>query len=95
MEFLYDVMDKIKNRKFKPLSAEQRDELERKYEVGKYRKWAYDEQRCREILVETQEINSRCGSSGPRPQYNKPETYTTKKQQEEERKKIILEIENG
>lgn len=90
LDVMLEVMEQIKTGKIKPLTSEQRDELEKKYEVGKYRKWVYSEKRMDKIMAEIKETDFRFQ---PREVvYRKPAEYTTSKKTEEEYKKQLEEF---
>jgi len=84
------VMDQIRLGKIKLLTAEERDELERKYEVGKYRKWVYNDADVKAAEEKSKEIDGRYKIKGKK--YNPSSVYTTKKSIEEDYKQKLKEL---
>ena len=93
-------MEQIKLGKIKKLTPDQRDELDKKYQVGKYRPYQIDWERIKQLEKETREeysaimkgahakrdFNNRAG-------YNK--AGNGKKQQAAELERLKQEFENG
>jgi len=94
------IMDQIKSGKIKQLTSEERDELDKEYQVGKYRPWVYNKQRMNELekQVSTEHsIKMSEAHSKPEANYNRghAKKYNGKKQQAKELERLKSEIENG
>ena len=90
-------MEQIKLGKVKKLTPEERDELDKKYQVGKYRPYQIDWERIKQLEKETREEYSEIMKGaharrlGTRIDYSK----TGKRQQEAELERLKQELENG
>jgi len=90
------TMDQIKSGKIKQLTTEERDELDKKCQIGKYRPWQVDPKRIKELEKKTQEELSAImiKAQSNRIQVSR-RTYSTKKNNRSEIERIKSEIENG
>lgn len=92
-----EIMEQIKLGKVKKLTSEERDELEQKYQVGKYRPYQIDWERIKQLEKETREEYSEImkGAHARRVDTRKSYTKTGKKQQAAELERLKHELENG
>ena len=87
-------MEQIKSGKVKKLTPEERDELERKYQVGKYRPYQIDWDRIKQLEKDTREEYSNIMKEAQAKRY-KPEKYNSKKTSKQEEERLKHELENG
>ena len=90
-------MEQIKLGKVKKLTPEERDELDRKYQVGKYRPYQVDWERIKQLEKETREEYSEIMKAAYTAS-RKPVGSgrgSGKKQQAAELERLKQELENG
>ena len=91
------MIAEIKSKKYKPLSSEERDELERKYQIGKYRPYTIDVERLKQLDIETREEYRSIMQEAYTKRTTKPvgKIGGGKKQKEAEFERLKHELENG
>ena len=93
------TMEQIRLGKLKPLMPDERDKLEQKYQIGKYRPYTIDLERIKQLEKETREeyseIMRNAHSNRNYGYFDKNKSGGGKKQLEAERQKLISELENG
>lgn len=92
-----EVITEIKKKKYKPLTVEERDELEREYQIGKHRPYTIDMERLKQLDVETREEYKSIMQDAYAKRTVKPvgRSGGGKKQLEAEYERLKLELENG
>jgi len=93
------IIAEIKSKKYKPLSLEERDELDRKYQIGKYRPYTIDMERLKQLDIETREEYRSIMAEAYVKRAHKPSGYNKggqgKRQKEAEYERLKNELENG
>ena len=97
MDLTMEIMEKIRLGKIKRLTVEERDKLDKEYQVGKYRPYNINIERIKQLEQETREEYSAVmkEAQSKRNINRRGSTCITKKSIQREEERIKHELENG